>query len=431
MSNSSDKTTTKRKQYVVLFLVIFLVLFGVTQVAIRLNRPTFDPTVNVTEIPIPDDVAGPYTFKACLSPDGNKMVVSGNKKIPFVIDNVSFSDFVEPLLSINRGYCEAFQQNIFVASYPPKNKNAYNKIVHLDTCSTVLALAISNMEPKQLAFLVRETVTPIPSDFATMELNNLKKYFSQMEEIGVNVVLYTVPLDGGVPRKIIVIEENQPIRWIFRNQFTSSICWKSDDTGILYSDTGGVYDISFSGEKKNIYKVNAFQILTSFLYSLEKNSVSFIVMEFKVPINDLENKPQPWPDVCGYWTRIDYKGNVLEHKPVPSMAPSNDRGSNFAVMNHSLFIWPRSWLGADAWAKRDIPRQLFCSMRTDSPNTSPKTTLLPYKKDREEKCLVTYNPMFITPDNKKVVLLQSLVTMPDLFVTPLAPSSLVEVPIEF
>jgi hypothetical protein len=243
-----------------------------------------------------------------------------------------------------------------------------------------------------------------------------------MNQEGANVTLYTIPLEGGQLKKICQIAEKEPLYWIFRNQFISSLIWSNDDKKILYTYKHDIFQISADGNSnKKIYSANNKQMLSSYLQHWESDSVSFIVMEYTIPINEI--KKLPLPVVCSYREKIDYNGTVLEHKAAPPMVSSNDRGYNFSVMTEDAFIWSKAWLGSTVWENPDILRVLYLTKS----QTLQSNTYEIYLPKWKENCNLNYIPLFYDKKNQRIILSQFTITWPNPAQLSIPPTSLVYV----
>jgi hypothetical protein len=180
-----------------------------------------------------------------------------------------------------------------------------------------MAMAFSNTNPRQLAYISRETIDELPSDLGNCDLELFASHITQMslkrnKKTGqlFEQILYTCLLDNGQPVQITTIEtETVPNEgFIYSDLDVFSLCWSKDDQYLYYKDGQSLFSVSRSGIVKRIYSLKSGRMFFSNLKSGKNNTISFIER------NNIDDKKISRKNAENELITIQSNGDVLSKR---------------------------------------------------------------------------------------------------------------------
>jgi hypothetical protein len=158
---------------VILFVALAFFLRGLRNAeVVKLDDHTrhweFLPTkdAQVTEIPTPKDTQGVYGMKSTVSADGTLLAVAGNPMNKPSLNHPG--QFTGGLPVEAQEKFKVFLKNIYWSKLPADG-SSYNRIADNQKIRSILAMAISNKEPRKLAFLSRESKGEIEGQLGAID----------------------------------------------------------------------------------------------------------------------------------------------------------------------------------------------------------------------------------------------------------------------
>jgi hypothetical protein len=326
--------------------------------------PVKDASVQI--ISTPADTNGAFGLVACISPDGTKVAIAGNKiDKPVYFDPTPFATDSGARYAGDRGSVElqeqikVFLKNIYWAGTDAVNPDFWQIDKHLKIRS-IKAMAFSNTSPQRLAYISREFEGELPSDIGQHDPSDFRDHVRQMVKDTYKITseyseiknkpplffyrLYVVPLEGGEPKAIGLVHPKRNECFSHVDFYHSSnlnndmdrfsLCWTNDDSGFYYKDDAGISYVSLDGEGKRIYSLEKNRMFFSRLRAEKNNSVSFIER------NNIDVTDPPPEGGADELITINRTGNVLFKRKI---AEGNQ-------WYHAIEGVPQAAIGRTKWA---------------------------------------------------------------------------------
>jgi hypothetical protein len=328
----------------------------------------------------------------CLSADGEQLAVAGGLAGRAVCSNPEQLILSSTMLPEELLLLKGFEKKIYSAPTPPRPSDYRLLGEHRRIC-VILAMAISPSEPRQLAYVTRETVRELPANSDHASPQGIVEFFRDKESRRLREVLYVAPWWGGVPQTVLILREGVPNHRLYAGLNSTSLCWTEDASALIYCDLKSVYRISLSGERSVLYEFEKDRFAASYLSREPGDVVSFIDYFFDHPADGGPPKVfrPPWLVTLTQDGRIVRK---VEWAYFPTGSRNRHAGANLAI------IGKERWAFLDAFAQDN--KVHLCVGSRSTPGIV-RTYLLDADPNKAACC---YTLFAFSPDENEVWLSQ-------------------------
>jgi len=272
-------------------------------------------------IPLPEEVCGQRGSEVCVSPDGQIIVVAGNRVIPQDI----FEGKREPALVL-------FTHKYFIYASKTHGRS-FERVYRSPSPGVVTSMALSVANPSRLAYIAAEFQTTVPetedemyrmSRDARRREQLAEEYATALQVRDLRVGVYVLDTDRNEQPRMLCTLDNYPLElegdsghvtrlndgrlyapWelrLRREKEMKSIAWTSNGNALLVSDGLSLTKIDLNGRKTSFYSPGNF-LVSSNIHCCENGEVLLLEANLR-------------GERHYHLTRLDRDGNVVSKASV-------------------------------------------------------------------------------------------------------------------
>jgi hypothetical protein len=231
---------------------------------------------DVTPLPIPDEVSGPFRTQACIAPDGKSILLAGYPPLPNGTAKVMFKGGTNEEVN---SFKHSLTPSIYLASWIPQNKKDYRRLTKLPALGNIAAMAIHS-NTSSIAFLSRESWGNRHYPDAIIPKADSKYPICD--------VLYTLPLSGGIPVPIQLFSTSYPYEGDALSVSVQSfmelalsptfVCWHTNGESVYCQINKKIIQVFLDGKKKEIFDFKDNFLVSPLIH--DNNGLSFVFSPF-------------------------------------------------------------------------------------------------------------------------------------------------------